>query len=98
MSEKKKTTKRDNKIIPFQFEENEQLDQELDEQILRELMKEADELEEQLNNDPDLMGMGASDDLFLKIVGELKKKGVWEEEDEESCSIGIELQFHKMKV
>lgn len=83
MSERKKNNKKDNKIIPLRFENKDLLDgvdEELEVLLKEELMREADELEAQLNNDSDLMGVGASDDLFLKIVGELKEKGLWEEE------------------
>ena len=83
MSERKKNNKKDNKIIPLQFENKDlldEMDEELEALLKEDLMREADELEEQLNSDPDLMGVGASDDLFLKIVGELKEKGLWEEE------------------
>lgn len=84
MSEKKKNQKKDNKIIPLKFENRDLLDgmdEELEALLKEDLMREADELEAQLNSDPDLMGVGASDDLFLKIVGELKEKGLWEEDD-----------------
>lgn len=83
MSERKKNNKKDNKIIPLQFENKDlldEMDEELEALLKEDLMREADELEAQLNSDPDLMGVGASDDLFLKIVGELKEKGLWEEE------------------
>lgn len=83
MSERKKNNKKDNKIIPLRFENKDLLDgvdEELEVLLKEELMREADELEAQLNSDSDLMGVGASDDLFLKIVGELKEKGLWEEE------------------
>ena len=83
MSEKKKTNTQNRKIIPLQFDQNEQMDRELDALLKEDLMREADEIEAQLNSDPELMGMGASDDLFLKIVGELKEKGIWEEEEPE---------------
>ena len=80
MSEKKKNTKEKNKIIELKFGVEDPMDLEMDALLQEELMREADELEAQLNSDPDLMGVGASDDLFLKIVGELKEKGLWEEE------------------
>lgn len=85
MSERKKNNKKDNKIIPLQFENKDLLDgvdEELEALLKEDLMREADALEAQLNSDPDLMGVGASDDLFLKIVGELKEKGLWEEEQQ----------------
>ena len=61
------------------------LDQMTDENIddfLRECLKdEADELETQLNHDPAMIGVGASDDMYQKIVEELKKQGIWEEDE-----------------
>ena len=56
---------------------------EVDEWIREEIMREADELEARLNSDPKLIGVGASDDLFAKIVGSLKEQGIWEEDEEE---------------
>lgn len=91
MSEKKKTNTQNRKIIPLQFDQNEQMDKELDALLKEDLMREADEIEAQLNSDPELIGMGASDDLFLKIVGELKEKGIWEEEEPESEISGSEM-------
>lgn len=79
MSRKKKNTK---KIIPLQFDQNDSEDLFLNELIKEDLMREADELEVQLANDPKLMGMGASDNLFQKIKEELMEKGVWEEEEQ----------------
>lgn len=80
MSQKKKKTE---KIIPLQFDQNDPDDLFLDELLKDDLMREADELEAQLNNDPKLMGMGASDDLFQKIKEELMEKGAWEEEEKQ---------------
>ena len=56
-------------------------DTELDALFEEELKREADELEARLNSDPKLIGVGASDDLFAKIVGSLKEQGVWEEDE-----------------
>ena len=56
-------------------------DTELDALLEEELKREADELEARLNRDPKLIGVGASDDLFAKIVGSLKEQGVWEEDE-----------------
>ena len=96
MSEKKKTNTQNRKIIPLQFDQNEQMDRELDALLKEDLMREADEIEAQLNSDPELMGMGASDDLFLKIVGELKEKGIWEEEEPEISGSEMTEQKHCM--
>lgn len=76
MSRKKKNTE---KIIPLQFDQNDSENLFLDELLKKDLMREADELEVQLINDPKLMGMGDSGNLFQKIKEELIKKGVWEE-------------------
>lgn len=57
-------------------------DVELDALLEEELKREADELEARLNSDPNLIGVGASDDLFDKIVASLKAQGVWEEDEE----------------
>ena len=84
MSEEMKNRNENRKIIPLRFSEDDPMDKELDALLKEELMREADELEAQINNDPDLIGVGASDDLFQKIVGELKEKGIWEEESEQS--------------
>lgn len=56
-------------------------DTELDALLEEELKREADELEARLNSDPKLIGVGASDDLFAKVVGSLKEQGVWEEDE-----------------
>lgn len=69
--------------FPFREEELPGLDDETMDRFLREGFKEeADELEERLNHDPKLTGIGASDDLFQKIVEELKASGDWEEDEE----------------
>lgn len=91
MSEEKKKNNTGNKVIdirksdkirPITFRPEEIEDPLMDEMILESLKEEADLLEEELNNDPELMGVGASDDLFLSIVNKLKEQGVWEEEEE----------------
>lgn len=69
--------------FPVREEELPGLDDETMDRFLREGFKEeADELEERLNHDPKLTGIGASDDLFQKIVEELKASGDWEEDEE----------------
>lgn len=75
---------RSNKIRPITFTPEELEDPEVDEMIRESIRQEADRLEEELNNDPELMGVGASDDMFLSIVSRLKEQGVWEEEEPEN--------------
>lgn len=78
MSRKKKNTE---KIIPLQFDQSNPDDLLMDEFLKEDLMREADELEAQLENDPKWKNIRAADDLFQKIQAELKEKGVWEEEE-----------------
>lgn len=69
--------------FPKQLDRPEELTDENIDRILRESIRmEADEIEAQMNQDPTLIGVGASDDLFSKIVAELKDRGEWEEEAE----------------
>lgn len=82
MSREKNNGKESGKITKFPYEttQEENLEDEKMDAFLREsIIKEADELEAHLNSDPKLVGVGASDDLFDKIVGSLKEQGVWEE-------------------
>lgn len=84
---KKKNKGTTEKITKFPVEaiEMEDLDdEELDALLEEELKREADELEARLNSDPKLIGVGASDDLFAKIVASLKEQGVWEEDEAEA--------------
>ena len=83
---KKNTKETTDKITKFPVEatETELFDDEIDELLKEELMREADELEARLNNDPKLVGVGASDDLFAKIVSSLKAQGIWEEDEPQS--------------
>lgn len=92
MSERWKNTKGKNKIIELKFGVEEPMDLEMDALLQEELMREADELEAKLNSDPDLIGMGASEDLFAKIVGELKEKGIWEEEPERAEGLDFRVE------
>lgn len=57
------------------------IDDAMDEALRESIKREADELEARLNNDPAMKGIGASEDMFEKIVASLKEMGVWEEEE-----------------
>jgi hypothetical protein len=72
-----------NKVVLFDIDDAMLEDEKMDQFLKESIMKEADEIEEALNNDPDLTGYGASDDMFQAIVDQLKQQGVWEEEDAE---------------
>lgn len=85
MVKEEKRGKPSQKIMPFPTATEEKLegleDAAMDQFLRESVKKEADEIEKALNEDPKLIGVGASDDLFEKIVAELKKRGEWEEEE-----------------
>lgn len=83
MSEEKRKTSQTNKIVPMPTAMNDQEQDQVDSLILERLDREADALEEELNNDPSLAGVSLSRDFLNVIIGKLKEEGLWEEEDEE---------------
>lgn len=83
MSEEKRKTRQTNKIVPMPTAMNDQEQDQVDSLILERLDREADALEEELNNDPSLAGVSLSRDFLNVIIGKLKEEGLWEEEDEE---------------
>ena len=67
--------------FPTQLDVQEELEDAAMDRFLRQsIIEDADRIERELNEDPKLIGIGASDDLFGKIVEELKTKGIWEDE------------------
>ena len=69
--------------FPMQLDVQEELEDATMDRFLRQsIIEDADRIERELNEDPKLIGIGASDDLFGKIVEELKTKGIWEDEKE----------------
>lgn len=83
MSGENKKTGTDHKIMSFQISEEEMQDPKLDSYVRESLIREADELEEELNQRPDLAGVRAPEGMYQSIVDELKARGTWEEEDAE---------------
>ena len=68
--------------FPTQLDVQEELEDAAMDRFLRQsIIEDADRIERELNEDPKLIGIGASDDLFGKIVEELKTKGIWEGEE-----------------
>ena len=81
----KKTDKKDrkyDKIESIHITDDMLLDRKMDEFLRQSMIEEADRLEEELNSDPELVGIGASDDLFLKIKARLQEMGAWEDDEE----------------
>lgn len=67
--------------FPTQLDVQEELEDVAMDRFLRQsIIEDADRIERELNEDPKLIGIGASDDLFGRIVEELKTKGIWEGE------------------
>lgn len=81
MKEEKKKTESENKIVVFDIDESVMTDADIDRFLAESLMKEADELEAELNQDPGLRGADVSDAMFQSIVNQLKEQGIWEEEE-----------------
>ena len=71
---------KNSKISPIRIDGELLDDPKMDDFIWDSLKKEADELEEQLNSDSDLEKIQVPDDMFEKLVAQLKSEGVWEEE------------------
>lgn len=79
------------KITPFpSVEEGEKRDA-WEERFQRQLRREADELEAELEEKPELKHIDASPELFDRIVEQLKEEGKWEEETAEEFSPDIRL-------
>ena len=75
--------KNNSKITPFPSQKEREEDKEFDALFKERLLSDADEYEKELNENPDLADVKAPDDLFDRIVGELKEKSIWEEEEDE---------------
>ena len=80
MNEKKNKSGSTEKVVPFDIDEKLLDDEKIDRLIKESLIEEADKIEAELENDPSLIGVGASEDMFQSIVARLKEQGDWEEE------------------
>lgn len=86
-----KEAHRKSKITPFpSMGEREEMGA-WEEQFQRQLRREADELEAELEEKPELKHIDASPELFDRIVEQLKAEGTWEEETAEELSPDIRL-------
>ena len=81
MKEEKKKPESENKIAPFDIDEDLLEDEAIDRLLKESLMKEADELEAELNENPMLREADVADSMFQSIVRQLKEQGLWEEEE-----------------
>ena len=79
--EKGKQQREENHTVSDAVRRQEELEDVAMDRFLRQsIIEDADRIERELNEDPKLIGIGASDDLFGRIVEELKTKGIWEGE------------------
>ena len=81
MRDEKKKTESTNKVVVFDIDEKILTDAAIDRVLTESLTKEADELEEELNQNPSLKEADVSDDMFQSIVRQLKEEGLWEEDE-----------------
>ena len=86
MDDKQKKNK--SKITPFPSQEERETDKEFDALFKERLLTDADAYEKELNENPHLADVKAPDDLFDRIVGELKEKNIWVEDENEKASNG----------
>ena len=101
MKDEIRKTDADSKIMSFHIKEEDTKDPEMDRFVRESMIREADELEKELNSKLELDGIEAPEGLFESIVGELKERGVWEEgdaayaelseEDQKALALGREL-------
>ena len=97
MSGENKKTGTDNKIMSFQITEEELQDPKLDRYVRESLIREADELEEELNQRPDLADVKAPAGMYQSIVSELKARGVWQEDEETLKALYAQLPEEDQK-
>lgn len=74
---------RKNKIESIYIEDEMLKDPKMDEILKKSIMEEADQVQREMNNDPSLQKIKASDDMFNQIKARLQEQGAWEEDEEE---------------
>lgn len=84
-----KENQRKNKITPFPSPEERKKHKKWKENFKRQLRKEADEWETELENKPGFEDIDASPELFDRIIKKLKEEGKWEEETAEELAPDI---------
>ncbi|MDO5425813.1 MAG: DUF4367 domain-containing protein [Eubacteriales bacterium] len=70
------------KIRPFEITEEMATDDLMDKMIREELIKEADQIEEELESKEELKGIKAPDWMYEELVARLKREGLWGESEE----------------
>ncbi len=81
---------RPDKVEPLYITEEMARDDVMDERLQKQIKKEADEIENCLMKSEELKDVKTPDGMLDEIIGKLKNKGIWDEQEEISESVGGE--------
>lgn len=90
-----KETRRKNKITPFPAPGKRKKGRRWEETFGRQLRREAEELETELEGKPELKDIDASSELFNRIIDQLRNEGKWEEETAEELTPDVRSLLSK---
>lgn len=90
-----KETRRKNKITPFPAPGKRKKGRRWEETFCRQLRREAEELETELEGKPELKDIDASSELFNRIIDQLRNEGKWEEETAEELTPDVRSLLSK---
>lgn len=90
-----KEIRRKNKITPFPAPGKRKKGRRWEETFCRQLRREAEELETELEGKPELKDIDASSELFNRIIDQLRNEGKWEEETAEELTPDVRSLLSK---
>ena len=83
---------RPDKVEPLYITEEMACDDVMDEKLQKQIKKEADEIENCLMKSEELKDVKTPDGMLDEIIGKLKNKGIWDEQEEIPESMGGETE------
>ena len=83
---------RPDKVEPLYITEEMACDDVMDEKLQKQIKKEADEIENCLMKSEELKDVKTPDGMLDEIIGKLKNKGIWDEQEEIPESMGGEAE------
>ena len=83
---------RPDKVEPLYITEEMACDDVMDERLQKQIKKEADEIENCLMKSEELKDVKTPDGMLDEIIGKLKNKGIWDEQEEIPESMGGETE------
>ena len=83
---------RPDKVEPLYITEEMSCDDVMDERLQKQIKKEADEIENCLMKSEELKDVKTPDGMLDEIIGKLKNKGIWDEQEEIPESVGGETE------